>query len=59
MRKAGAPKDLGHRNASESELRYDVKHYDYHQHGYYPANDPTRHLSTSSACCVGTASRIA
>jgi hypothetical protein len=34
MRKAGAPKDLGHRNASENELHYDVKHYDYHQRGY-------------------------
>jgi hypothetical protein len=59
MRKAGAPKDLGHRNASENELHYDVNHYDYHRRGYYPANDSTRHLSTSSACCVGTASRIA
>jgi hypothetical protein len=31
---AGAPKDLGHRNASENELHEDVKQYDYHYHGY-------------------------
>jgi len=57
--KARAPKDLGHRNASHKELHYEVNHHDYHQRGYYPANGSTRHLSTSSACCVGPASRIA
>jgi hypothetical protein len=50
--RAGAPKDLSYRNASEDQLHYEVNHHDYHQHAYYPAKGSTRHLSTSSACCV-------
>jgi hypothetical protein len=32
-KRAGALKDLGHRNASEDELHYEENHHDDRQHG--------------------------
>src|SRR5919112_5645161 len=55
-----APKDApAIRNASEDELVYEENKHDDNHHGPKPDHSSTRHLCTSSPCCVGTASRIA